>query len=92
MSNVIQVLAEMASNASLTTEEKLTQMLSASTLTIEQQAAIVSNNVATLTELTQTLPSIKCFAILPAEDDDSEETQDSEDTETSNTTRIAING
>ncbi len=87
MNKAIQVLIDMASNASLIDEDNLQETLANSQLTDKQKKAIQAKDLDTLTETIHDLPVIKCIPIVPAEDD--EDTQ--EDSEDENKVSLLIN-
>lgn len=95
MSKVIQVLAEMANDASLTNEDQVMTMLVDAEITDKQKQAIEAKDLDTLTETIHDLPIIKCVPLVPAEDDDAEDEEKEEekedDTETQGTLKTVVN-
>lgn len=91
MSKVIQVLAKMASDASLTNNDNITTRLIDAEITESQKQAIEAKDLDTLTETIHDLPIIKCVPLVPAEDDDAEEEEKENDTETQGTLTIVVN-
>jgi len=73
MSKVIQVLAAMASDASLTNAEQVTTMLLDADITETEMKAIEAKDLDTLTETLHDLPIIKCFPMVVADDEDNEQ-------------------
>lgn len=73
MSKVIQVLAAMASDASLTNAEQVTTMLLDADITETEMKAIEAKDLDTLTETVHDLPIIKCFPLVVADDEDNEQ-------------------
>jgi len=92
MSKVIQVLAAMANDASLTNADQVTTMLVDADITEAGMKAIEAKDLDTLTEIIHDLPIIKCVPLIPAEDDDAEEEEKEDDTETQDTLAIVVNG
>ena len=73
MSKVMEVLAEMASNAAMNNQTSLNDMLASANLTEAQDLAIKTNNMDSLREAVYDLPEIKCFPLLVPKDKDEEE-------------------
>ena len=92
MSEVIELLAKMASDASINSESAYTKLVLNADINEQQQQAFLTNNVDLLKEVSQKIPTIECFAILPAEDDDAEESEeDQESSDKSGSLKLAIN-
>ena len=70
MSNAVQVLARMASDASLINDKSIAVMLNNSDIAEEQKQAISSKDIDTLTETIHNLPVIKCVPLVVADDED----------------------
>ncbi len=64
MSKVIEVLAEMGSNALLKNKKELVNMIFFSTLSEKQQQAILAKDINTLTTSIYNFPQVKCFPIV----------------------------
>ena len=89
MSKVIQVLVEMANDASLTNEDQVTTLLVDADITESQKQAIEAKDLDILIETMPDLSEIKCLPVFPAEDDEEDEEDEEEDTESTND--LAIN-
>jgi hypothetical protein len=79
MTKTIQVLAQMASDASLQTEQAIEQLLSTAKVNAEQAEAIINKDITTLERQLDVRPDIVCF-VAPAEDDDNEKDDSTEET------------
>ena len=85
MSNVIQVLAQMGSDASLQheqseqSEQAIEQLLITAEVNAEQTEAIIHNDVTSLERQLEVRPDIVC-SVHPAEDDDDKEDDSNEET------------
>lgn len=90
MSKVVSVLEKMASDASMTSECAIANVVATSEINDDQQQAILGQNVEKLKETIVDLPKVKCFAILPAEDDDEE--KETDNSGKNNEVAIAVNG
>lgn len=90
MSKVIQVLAQMGSDASLQSEEAIKQLLSATEVDAEQAEAIVNKDITSLERQLDVCPDIVCV-IVPAEDDDEKE-DDKEDDDSAEETSNRVVG
>jgi len=73
MSKVITVLEKMASDAAMNSEAAIAELVSTSDINDGQQQAINANDVDGLVKSTNALPSIKCFIIVVADDEDEEQ-------------------
>lgn len=79
MSDVIQVLETMASDANLIDEENISRLLITAEISIEQQQAFTDKNAERLAETVSDLPEIIAHVqVLPEEDEDDKQ-EDSED-------------
>lgn len=76
MSNVIQVLAQMGSDADLQSEQAIAQLLTTAEVNIDQAEAIINKDAITLECQLDVRPDIVCY-IAPPEDDEEEEDEDS---------------
>ena len=72
MKQVVQVLTNLASDASLDSEQTVAQMLANTDITTLQHQAILANDVRLLAE-TINLPSIRAFVPIVAADEDETE-------------------
>jgi hypothetical protein len=81
MSKVIQVLANMASNASLINESNVTTMLIDAGITESQKMAIEAKDLDMLIEKMPDLSEIKCLPVIPAEDEEGNEEEEKENAE-----------
>jgi len=72
MSNAVQLLAKMASDARLINPELLTQMLAEAGISQVQQQAIIAKDIDALTDTIHDLPVIRCIPILIPEDEEQE--------------------
>lgn len=72
MSNVIEVLMEMASNAEMGNKQSLDAMLASANITEAQELALKTNNIDSLKETIYDLPEIRCYPILLPEDQNEE--------------------
>lgn len=70
MSNLINVLETLSSNATLNTSNAKINFIQNSTLTKLEKKALICGDVETLKQLTGDLPEITCFGLVPAEDDE----------------------
>jgi len=70
MSKVIQVLTQMASDATLINPELLTKMLFAAEISQKQQQAIIAKDIDALTDAIHDLPVIRCVPILIPDDEE----------------------
>ena len=70
MSKVISVLEKMASDAAMTNESAIADLVVNSNISDGQQKAIIAHDVEALVESTINLPEVKCFILVPAEDDE----------------------
>jgi hypothetical protein len=82
MSKVISVLEKMASDAAMNSEKAIDDLVTISDINDGQMQAIKANDVEGLVESTTNLPTVKCFMVIPAEDEEEEE----EDEESTNDT------
>ena len=82
MSKVITVLEKMASDALINNDKSIDDLVASIGINNVQQQAIKNNDAEALAQNSGVLPEIKCFALLPAEDDEEpkeeSETDDSE--------------
>lgn len=72
MSNVVEVLMEMASNAEMGNKQSLDAMLASANITEAQEFALKTNNMDSLKESIHDLPEIRCYPILLPEDQNEE--------------------
>lgn len=70
MSKVVQVLAQMASDATLIKPEFLAKMLAEAGISEAQQQAIIAKDIDALTVTIHDLPAIRCIPILIPEDEE----------------------
>ena len=68
MSNVVEVLMEMASNAEMGNKQSLDAMLASANITEAQEFALKAHNMDSLKGTIHDLPEIKCIPILLPED------------------------
>lgn len=80
MSNLIQVLAKMASDSSLHNEAAIEALLASNDINTEQSEAIIAKDVTSLERQLDICPDIVCV-LLPAEDDDVPTEDESENEE-----------
>ena len=92
MSEVVSVLEKMASDAAMSGESAIADLVATNDINDGQQQAILAQNVEKLKETIVDLPKVKCFAILPAEDDEAEEEQETDNSGKNNEVAIAVNG
>ncbi|TPH15165.1 hypothetical protein [Litorilituus lipolyticus] len=84
MSEAIQVLVGLASNATLNNQDNITTMLAEADISLEQEKAIKAKDAKRLLDASDEISKIKFFIpIAPAEDDEPEESNE-EETETNN--------
>ncbi len=69
MSKVIQVLAEMGSNAGLQNEQAIESFVTSAEINVEQSEAIMAKDVVSLERQLNVYRDIVCF-LVPAEDDE----------------------
>ena len=91
MTKVIQVLEQMANDASLQTEQAIEQLLTTTEVDAEQAEAIISKDVTSLERQLDVCPDIVCL-ILPAEDDDEEKDDDKDDDDSAEETSNIVIG
>lgn len=84
MSNVMQVLAKMGSDASCQNEAEVEDLLTRVELDGEIAEAIINKDIATLERQLDVRPDIVCM-LVPAEDDDEEKEDDNKDKDSSET-------
>ena len=70
MSKVIQVLAQIASDARLIKPEFLSEMLAEAGISQAQQQAIITKDIDALTDTIHDLPVIRCVPIFIPEDEE----------------------
>ncbi|QBG35833.1 hypothetical protein [Litorilituus sediminis] len=70
MNQVVQVLTQLANNATLVTKEEVAHFLTNSELSTQQKTAIAAHNINTLVETVHDLPVIKCVPIIVSDDDE----------------------
>lgn len=94
MSTIIQVLEQMGSDATLNNEHDITVLLANADISDCQQQAILAKDSERLGDAIAGLPVIKCFFLVPAEDDEPKKQDEKEDngSEASNKLAIAVNG
>ncbi len=68
MSNVIDVLVQMASNAEMSNKQSLNALLTNANITKTQEFAIQTQDIDTLKKASYNLPEIRCYPILLPED------------------------
>jgi len=92
MSKVINLLATLANNASLTTEKEITALLENAEISTEQKQAILAQDSERLAETIAHFPMSMCSVIHPAEDEEQQQSQeDSKSKETKSTHRFVVN-
>ncbi len=91
MSKIISVLEKMASDAAISGESAIADLVATSDINDGQMQAIKANDVEALVESTSNLPSIKSFIIIPAEDDDKPEQEEDADKEVNNILKSVVN-
>jgi hypothetical protein len=89
VSKVIQVLAKMASDSNFQNNEAIEALLASEEINAEQSKAIITKDLISLEKQLDICPDIVCIFI-PAEDDNSEETE-SESEEENNDIKIRVN-
>ncbi|PKH88854.1 hypothetical protein [Colwellia sp. Bg11-28] len=70
MSKVIQVLAQIASDALLINQDSLTKMLLLAEISQNQKESMIAMDIDALTDSIHDLPDIKCFPIVIPEDEE----------------------
>jgi hypothetical protein len=90
MSKVISVLEKMASDAAINSESAIADLVAKSDINDGQAQAIEANDVEGLKRLTNGLPYIKSFIVIPAEDDTPEEDQDESSEEDNSESKLSI--
>ena len=80
MSKIIQVLEQMANDASLQNEQAIAQLLATTDVNTEQAEAITNKDITSLERQLDVCPDIYCL-LVPAEDDEPAE-DDSEENQT----------
>ncbi|PKG83191.1 hypothetical protein CXF85_11705 [Colwellia sp. 75C3] len=92
MSKVITVLEKMASDAALNSEDAIADLVATSDINDGQMQAIVANDVEALVENTDEISKIKFFIpIIPAEDDEPEESDKTNDSTETASQLITVN-
>jgi len=93
MSKVINLLATLANNASLTTEKEITALLENAEISTEQKQAILAQDSERLAETIAHFPMSMCSVIHPAEDEEQQQQsqEDSKSKETKSTHRFVVN-
>ncbi len=89
MTNTLQVLAQMASDASIQQPQDIEQLLTEHNIDAATSAAIIAKDVTSLERQLDVRPDIVCF-VVPAEDEDSEEKDDAGSTEESSQLAIGF--
>ena len=90
MSEAIQVLVDLASNATLDNQENITTMLAEAEISLEQEQAIVAKDVEKLADSIN-LTEIRAFVpVLPAEDDNGDEDSENDDNENDDASNLAV--
>jgi len=89
MNEVINVLATMANNPSLTTETEITALLENTEISTEQKQAILAQDSNRLAETMAAFPVSMCGIISPADDEEQESQEESK--ETKNTQHFLVN-
>lgn len=87
MQNIVQLLANIAQDASLQNSEALASYLETQELSAEVKAAILANDTQALARMLDVVPDIVCI-ILPADDEEEAEQEGSEE---ETTTQSVIN-
>ncbi|QBG35837.1 hypothetical protein [Litorilituus sediminis] len=82
MSQAIKALVNLASNASLIDENSILTMIAETEINEEQKRALLKENSNQLAETIYDLPEIKCFPMIPAEDEEDEQENKETDDET----------
>ncbi len=85
MSNVMHVLEQIGSDATLQSEQAIEELLTTTEVNAEQAEAIINKDVTSLERQLDVCPDIVCV-VAPAEDDDKEKDDEDDDSteETSN--------
>lgn len=92
MSEVIELLAKMASDASINSERAYTELVLNADINEQQQQAILNKDIKALANTCNDLPLIQSVFIIPAEDDEPSKDDDKEEsTEANNKFEIAVN-
>ena len=89
MSKVIQVLEQMASDASLQSEQAIEELLATTAVNAEQVEAIINKDVISLERQLDVRPDIVCF-VAPAEDEDEEKDDKDDENSTEETNNRVI--
>ncbi|PKG83194.1 hypothetical protein CXF85_11720 [Colwellia sp. 75C3] len=90
MSKVINVLATLANNPSLTTKQEITALLEYAEISTEQKQAILAQDSERLAETIANFPLSMCAIVLPAEDEEQESQEESQSEEAKNTLRFIV--
>tara|TARA_B110001454_G_C12507662_1_gene345411 strand:+ start:161 stop:436 length:276 start_codon:yes stop_codon:yes gene_type:complete len=90
MSNVIQVLEQMGSDANIQSEDAIETLLVSAELETEITEAIINKDVISLERQLDVCPDIVCL-VLPAEDDD-EKDDDNDDQDSTEETSNSVIG
>ncbi len=89
MNKVINVLATMANNPSLTTEAEITALSESAEISTEQKQAILAQDSERLATTIVNFPISMCGIISPAEDEEQESQEESK--ETKSTQHFVVN-
>ncbi len=80
MSIVINLLATLANNASLTTEKEITAFLAGTDISEEQKQAILAQDSERLAESIANFPLSMCSVVHPAEEEEQQSQEESKET------------
>lgn len=90
MTKIIDVLEQIGSDASLN-NDNINNFVMTADISDNQKKAILARDAKYLATTISDLPEIKCFAVLPAENDDQEDdNQEDADSDTSNHLAITM--
>ena len=81
MTKVIEVLAQMASNANLQSEQAIESFVTSTEINADQSSAIIANDVLSLERQLNVYRDIVCF-LVPAEDDEPNNEEESDEDKT----------
>ncbi|PKI17355.1 hypothetical protein [Colwellia sp. 12G3] len=91
MSKVINVLATLANNPSLTTKQEITALLEHAEISTEQKQAILAQDSERLAETIANFPLSMCSVVHPAEDEEQQSQEESQSKEAKSTHHFVIN-
>ncbi len=90
MSNVIQVLEKMGSDATLQNKDAIQTLLASTELETEMTQAIASEDVTSLAHQLDVCPDIVCIIHAPDDDDKEKEEEDDDKDSTEESNQIVI--